>query len=47
MHGNTASRSLKLTKRIQSNTDPFTGKVNKKKRIHRGLFIVETPEGRL
>jgi len=29
-----------------STTDPFTGKVDKRKRVHRGLFIVETPEGR-
>jgi len=28
-----------------SSTDPFTGKVDKKKRVHRGLFIVETPDG--
>ena len=29
-----------------SSTDPFTGRIDKSRRIHRGLFLVETPEGK-
>ena len=34
-----------VSEEYTSTTDPFTGRVDKRRRVHRGLFIAETPNG--